>query len=349
MFDERVFYRLYDDSILGISAAEDAEGLVARCQNDTATRAQLIHYYYNLEVKGGRSKISFGRFRHVVWFIKNLPDLKFCGGAPFYVQRSDPNYEFLKSTWLHSIHSSTAEMTRINACMFVANSCEMEGVEFFASIFPASAQTLPVATLKDKLFGTSSGFELVILNEKLNKYVLSENQIFDLVSEFTTEKDWNRVAVKFIEQSPDQYLERMQPILSNSLADVARYAGATAFKFESNSILGFDPEIMALRFHIACWIIRYLPDTKLCNSPIFVDPFFRIVSYDGLYSRSVFQLIEHVGSCWANALQTFPENKQVIRNARSFAAECKKWVPSASSLVDSELRKIAKVKRNEKK
>lgn len=342
-------YALYDDTINKREDADKAEKIVSQRPDDTSTRAQLVHYYYNLEMRSQQKGVSQGRLNHIAWFIKNQPDLEFCGTAPFYLSASDTHFHELRNLWQAAIDCSPEEMRRVNACMYMAKADRSVALELLNSLFPADSNNLWVLAMRDLLCDSGNCFLPAIEIERHRPSTLDDDCKSRLLLELKQNQHWDSAAL--LSSSANTVSDLASLTLSDfgstmSLSTVAKIAGCSVFRFESNSILRFNPEAMALRFSLACWIIRYLPFSKLANSPIFMGPFERPESYcvfEGTYPAqfpsSLDCLFEYLAEHWTNQLNAIPEDKAVARNAASFAVESKRYFPEAAQMLVSALSK----------
>lgn len=335
---------LYNDDIRSAAQADKTERNLVKDPSDIESRALLIHYYYNLQIKHVTKAFAMEqRFRHVSWFIENKPHLQFCGSAQAYIVPGDPNWESAKRLWLAAVDSSSEQMTRINACMFALNADPALGAEWFGALFPADSRDLWVLALRDLVMGSESCFQSILEAERCRPLPLNEDWRASIEPELKKHKDWERIALQDLENSSGEATRISYPI--TDLKTAAKVCGQSVFRFQTNSVLRFDPEMLAARFMLACWIIRHVPFSKLAASPIFMGPFEYPAIYD-LYPvdnfKSVEFLFDYLAELWVMQLQLFPDDKSISRNAKKLADGWSPLFRNASRAIRSELKKTTK-------
>jgi hypothetical protein len=343
MTQPRALFSLFDDTIDTRAEANTAEKLLEQDPLDLGTRAQLLHYYYNLEITSGCTDVGQKRLHHMSWFIKHQPDLEFCGTALFYIRSSDEQFQKINKLWGEALNLSPAIMRRINASMYIANADEAKGLEELNSLLSGS-NNIWVLALRDLLSGSSSSFLSEVALESSKPLTVDENYRAKLSAELNRTKDWNTVALANDIELERSTLGTDKFDSTMSLAMVADIAGWSVFRFESNSILGFNPEMLTTRFNLACWVIRHLPSSDLANSPIFIGPFDSPQSYD-LFTRkkpaSLEPLVTFVGGLWAGQLRAFPDDKHIAKNAAKFVVGTQPYLSEAAQIVVSHLDKTS--------
>lgn len=344
MSQPSALYSLYDDRINTPEEANIAESKLCQEPGDIETRAQVIHYYFNLDWKSESKNICKPRFHHICWFIKNQPDMVFCGTAPFYIRTADPYFETVKELWQQASDSAPFEMRRINACMYIANVDRSEGLDLLNRFF-SDSNRIWVTALRDLLSGSKNCFASIVESERSKLPIGSDDSCRKRLLEELEGQDWHIAALcHSSEVTTDDLFETSEFDSSMSLSTAAKLAGCTVFRFQSTSIIGFNPELVALRFRLACWIIRHLPFTVLGRDPIFLGPFEFPRSYDifeQLNLSSLEILMDFVAEHWINQLLIFPKDNTVAKNAASFAVGAKKPFPNAARVLISELSKTS--------
>lgn len=339
-----VLHALYDDTIDRQEIADAAEGSLNQQPHDLITRAQLIHYYYNIEIKFAQRNICAGRLRHIEWFIRNQPDLEFCGTAPFYVRATDPQFGVLKALWQEALVRSEELKRQVNACMFLLNADRSDALRLLDK-FPSNSNNIWILALRDLTSDSGTCFSSAVTLERNKPKVVDVDGRAQLLAEIKENRDWNSVALRDEEARRSSDVSKILKTdfgPNMCLKKAARIAACTAFRFESSSILRFDPEVTSIRFSLACWIVRYLPFSKLAISPIFTAPFESPKSYDlfKLGNCKAFDcLYDFSAELWAAQVSEFPDDQRVAKNAANFAIQCEKVFPSAAKLLISELRK----------
>lgn len=342
MIQNDILYSLYDDTINTSELADIAEARVQEQPNDLATRAHLIHYYYNRETKHAQKEVSEGRLRHIEWFIRNQPDLEFCGTAPFYVRASDPRFGAVKILWQEALADLNANMAQVNACMYLLNADSSEGQQLLDKLFPPGSNNIWVLALRDLLYDSGVCFTSTVALERSQPKVSSADCRARLLTEFKEERDWNSFALCNNDDRRSDVSEFWKSDFSStmSLRTASRIAACSVFRFESSSILRINPEVTSVRFRLACWIIRHLPSSKLANSPIFMGPFESPKAYDffELGHCKFFECVyDFLAELWRAQLQEFPKDRKVANNAATFAIQCERFFPSAAKVVISDL------------
>src|SRR5690606_35152518 len=110
-----------------------SEEKVGTNPNDVVERARLLIFYsqrkWNFHLQSVSTQIA--RARHILWFIDNQPDWKFCGDHYFYLPMDDPEYQNVKEHWLTKIAGSESFMRRLNAYFFLLFGKDPQADEFF--------------------------------------------------------------------------------------------------------------------------------------------------------------------------------------------------------------------------
>lgn len=338
---------LYDDSLKTHKQVESAEVTISKKPDDLNTRAQLVHYYYNKEVTSGDKNISEGRSRHIAWFINNLPDLKFCGTAPFYVGSDDDQFPIIERMWLNTTKNSPETMRRINACMYVGNASKPDGLKLLNSLFPSNFQNIWVMALRDLFLDSRSCFLPTIDSERSKPSSIDDDCRCNMQAQIKSKRHWNSEALASNEIAYGDSIDFTDALFDSTvdLSTVAKAAGSSVFRFQLSNILRFDPEILSLRFKIASLVIRYLPSSKLAVDPIFMGPFDSPRSYDIFDEHQSYRLLEclfdYIAVHWSNQLREFPAEREIAKNAAKFASEISSFFPDSAQIIVSQLSKSA--------
>jgi len=353
-----VLYALYEDTINNSELAGLAEARVQEQPDNALIRAHLLHYYHHLEIKYDHKEVSNGRLRHIQWFIENHPDLEFCGTARFYDRASSSTFGSIDKLWQEAISGSPEEMRKVNACMNLAEVDGPSALQLIKKLFPSNSKNIWVLALLDYLNQSASCFHSVVDFERSNLKVLDEDFRTNLLLELKSKNDWESIALRnfaWRDYDDTNILEILSGPLSDSevrrddvphifksnfapnmtMVAASKIAGATFYRFESGSVLHFNPEILSMRFQLACWVITRLPSSKLAISPIFVGPFESPRSYlicDG-YFKPIECLYDYLAVLWAEQLNKFPADRTVARNAATFAIKCDGYFHTAMNTV----------------
>lgn len=331
---------IFDDALRSKKDADKAEASLVKAPSDIETRAQLIHYYFNQECKSGNSSFTEQRFPHIAWFIENAPDLQFCGTRPFYIKQQNAHWEKCKELWQLAINRATDERRRINACMFVSAQDQSLGIEWLNSLFPADSMNIWALSLRDLLCHTKTSYQSLVEGERRKTWVNDDQSRAASLAEFKTKKDWETFAMRDCGSFDNVELNSVSREITD-LESASNLARQSILRIQSNSILGFDPEAISLRFIVASWIIKHLPSSKLAVSPIFMSPFespgrYTICDVESLESMEC--LFQYLIELWTLQLRSFPKEKKIAKNAANFAKGCRPFFPKILKQLDEELR-----------
>jgi hypothetical protein len=362
MTSNYVLYALYDDTINTSELADLGEIKLQEQPANLALRAHLLHYFYKLETRLGQREVNEARLRHIKWFIENHPDLEFCGTAPFYDKATSSDFGLINTLWQESISDSQEEMRKVNACMNLANSDRPAALKLMAKLFTPGSDSLWVLALRDLLCNTGSSFSSVVAAERINPEVMDNEFQRKLSTELKENTKWEYVALQDLEsrgydatnvlnvlsttpcsqEGTDDYAVRIfnnHFSSSMSLRTAARIAGSTYSRFESNSVLGFNPVALSLRFQLASWITRHLPFSKLAINHIFVAPFNSPRSHlicDG-YFKPVECLYDYLAELWISQISKFPTDRKIASNAANLTNNWEGYFPRAAGALVSKL------------
>lgn len=313
----------YDDTINSAIAAEQVEHFLTLNPNEQVQRSRLIHYYFHGEIRADLKVISDGRLRHIKWFIQNEPQSKFCGTNFFSIQLDDPHYAEVITLWETAAAAENNEHAKVNACMFVAKTNPTAGLDLLNKFFSAK-QNIWAECLKDLLSSSKTCFDSLIAEEALANTHISTSAKARAVDEWRKKKDWVSIAMKDFEKVPPQLAAVRASHPNLSLIQVSKLAGCSFSKFEMSSILGFDPEVLVLRFAIACWITRHLAHTSLMTNPVFMAPFDTPKTYFDIEQKThnlLSKLFGFIAELLINELKASPSNQALSNNAAYLALE----------------------------
>jgi hypothetical protein len=282
---------------------------------DLVARARLLEHY-------GRSLYSSSlclpdlveaRFEHILWFVENIPESKFCGERYCYLDSNDQNYATLKEAWLKQIKSSTTLMPRVNAFMFFANAKEPKLERVYAELLKGHENNLWVAALQALL---NPSFEWLdnLVQAQIDNLLPPLDDVEHLI-QLANGKQLLRLAAEAGGATNAEFLKVSKRLQKNPLDLQSRsFALGFTFSCHSDSILGFDPELTLLRFEHMCWVIRNIPGSEFASHALAIDPFLHSYTWNHHFDC----LNEALASLWSKAIAQNPDHDQTLLNAAIF-------------------------------
>lgn len=280
-----------------------AEEHLLRNPTDLALRAKLLRSYT-------REMRPTEKLNHLIWFVKNIPDSRFCGESVFYLSPNEAGYADLAQVWLEQISQSDSLMRRVNACMFFeyANDDRLE--EYFEQFFSEHRNNIWVQALSSP----SDWFEEIsreILNKTLiqkKKFPVEEKADAVLLREAANAAAHGMSELVYINQL-DSFRQ------SQDLNALAFVIGYTAVRCQVDSRIGFQPDLTVSRFEAMCWTISNIASLPFAGSVFASLPF----KNDWKVSP-VIKLNDYLCDLWDKQLAANAENLQVIENAVNFVS-----------------------------
>ncbi|OPZ85674.1 MAG: hypothetical protein BWY75_02363 [bacterium ADurb.Bin425] len=331
--------RKFDDA-----AAEEAERALLINSFDSELRARLL-FYYSVGCKESYQQFSETRFKHISWFVENVPDSKFCGDELFYLPQESAFFKPLKDIWLEQISKSESLARRVNAFMFLLNANDSNIHRYYEEFFQSSRHDIWVLALDDLLNESYSCFDARIAIEAKR---LKRLKRLDCCSEPNSAKGetqkWLKEAVEFEALASTQdFAEILEEFSVNpTISSMVKLSGYTANRFNANSIIGFDPQMVSVRLGLVAWIIQVLPKSIFANNPYFTGPFSGPIDFQ-IYPRNgvspLINPIDFLSDLWIAQLQKSPGEKVLARNAAFFSNGIQLSTPLQAKKISDELKK----------
>lgn len=330
--------RRFDDA-----AAQEAERALLINSFDSELRARLL-FYYSVACKESYQQFSETRFKHISWFVENFPDSKFCGDELFYLPQESAFFKPLKDLWLVQISKSENLARRVNAFMFLLNANDSEIPRYYEEFFQSSKDDIWVLALDDLLNESYSCFDARIAMEA--KKLKTLDCCSDPNSAKGGTRKWLKEAVEFeARASAHDFAEILEEFSVNpTISSMVKLSGYTANRFNANSIIGFDPQMVSVRLGLVAWIIQVLPTSIFANNPYFTGPFSDPIDFQIYPRKGVSPLInpiDFLSDLWIAQLQKNPGKKVLAHNAACFSNGIELSTPLQAKKISDELRKTA--------
>jgi hypothetical protein len=324
----------YEDFMTSNQAAAAEQSILLE-PNDLVLRARLLLYYCQRSWSSSSEQIEVAKARlnHILWFVEQFPDCKFCGERLFYLNSAEYGYEELKKLWLAQISHSSNLMRRVSAYMLFAYNDDPKLPRYFQQFFARSENNIWIHAIAE-LFETKQTWFLETLHAESAKSMPNNRIINELTSRADSEK-LARVASEQRITTIDEF-ERTLRLFEGSpegLDKLAMLLGYTWYRYELFSPLHFDPEFTALRFVLACWVLRHIPGSRLAESPIVWAPFFDLENVDHLY-----ELSEFLVDILCLQVEGRPEDLPLAKNAAYFVRGIEYASPALAERLSTKLR-----------
>jgi hypothetical protein len=292
---------------------------------DVVARIRLLEHFNRLWYSSDLqpSELAGARSGHMLWFVENIPDSKFCGERPCYLESDDRNYGALKEAWLRQLATSESLMRRVNAFMFFSNGQEPQLEQLFRELFREHGDSLWVQALHT-LLEPSTGWVDKIVKAVLQEPQPSSSEVSRL-TKLADDRQLLRTIGEGMHASASEFKEAIKR-LDNDPYDFRSRAQALGYTFSyhgSSSLLGFDPELTMVRFDQMCWVVRHVPGSKFASDALAVSPFTHVYGRDPCLDR----LNEGLANLWSTLLTAYSDNKQLMSNAANFC--CRAYSESA--------------------
>jgi hypothetical protein len=332
---------IYSRLLKTSSEVTEAEKKLVRTPSDVLLRSTLLATYsVQASFKDCSSFPLEQRIRHIFWFVENLPDWRFCGEIFFYLKSSDAGYIELKDLWLKQIKHADTLMRRINTYQFLVNADDPDIDDCFKQFFEGYGESIWVRAIS-QLFAESPTW-LMESNMFIGSHVDGEYpQMAMKLQEIPIDIDSmladlsRRLDTITIEQY-NSAKSRFE--VSPNFQDICTLAAFTWTRLNLHSYIGFDPEILALRFQLAKWIIRNFPNESFSQHPFFIAPFNTPEQVTkSFYKTSITQATERLVELWIEQLDLAPTDSQAKKNAHSFFHSLSDRSSSIAGILKSKL------------
>jgi len=309
----------YDFSIKDKSAGV-LESELESNPNDVRARVRLLGYYF-------RTKQVSKRFKLILWFIRYRPDWKVCGTRAMALAPSEEESNHrLSQIWIEQIANSDSLMRRVNYYLFLA-ATNAKYQSDYAELFAKYPNSLWSLALKDIDSQKQHWLETLIQTER-NKPFATQEEERALVK--TSRGDgWKKQLSQIsLESDPSEFskiatLSEEDQNFENAIT-VAAY---TWGRVRLDSIIGFDPEVLAERLKLISWLVRKAPSSKFARNVFFVAPFNQLQGSQ-IGGSNWLAASRFVGELWLNQIKHNPQSRQTAINSMRFANAIKKEAPS---------------------
>ncbi len=326
------------DDLPKLSEVDDYESRIAKDPWNVTLRAKLMmRYIWRRE----HPELQPNRLKHILWFVENVPDWKYCGGYYLSMRPDEYGYDLVLKTWMEQIEKSDNLMRRVNAYLFYQHEAHLVP-NLFGKLFSNYKDNIWVRALKEmgnpehKLFDD-------VFEEEQNKPFATERRLEQLC-QLIDEKELLYLAYsKYDETWTFAKFEKARDAFEKrfSLKNLAITLGYADRHCHLLSSLQYDPEILITKIRLASWVIRNIPSHKMRNANyILFLPFSegdRILG-DGL---SLLPAIKYICNLWLEQVDRFPDNSRVARNAAWFCKRIHAIAPDDHKQMMKHLGKTA--------
>jgi hypothetical protein len=267
------------------------------------------------------------RFKHVLWFIRFHPDWKVCGTRAMALAPSDEESNHrISQLWIEQIANSDSLMCRVNYYLFLA-ATNSKYQSHYTELFAKYPNSLWCLALKDIDNQKQHWLETLIETERKKPFATREEERALIKSSQGDEwkEKFNQIAFEddLMEISKVATLSEEDQNFENAIT-VAAYTWRSV---RLDSIIGFDPEVLAERLKLISWLIRKAPSSKFSRNVFFVDPFNRLQGSQ-IGGSNWLAASRFMAELWRNQIMLNPQSRQIANNAMKFADAIKKEAPS---------------------
>ncbi len=330
-----LFRAIYSEPDMRVQDVDAEEQLLTDDQSNVYLRARLLAYYC-LQLDSGIEIDDSKRLQHLFWFVEHMPYWRFCGESFFYLEQEHVEFENLLALWTSKIHDLPDVLVKVNAYMLLEFNNHPDCSNWFNNLFEGLEQHIWVRALSDLLSTKTASF---LVETPVHADVLEA--FFRELPNLSNVTPWERTVVKDSEMTTHSEFESAMATFAAApdVRSLLTIVGYTWSRYRRQSLLEFDPELLAARFLIATFIVQCNPESKLASSPFFMEPF-TCPALVNVNSRAGVNRIHEPSRLlcerWLEQLALQPESQRIAENAayfafgnELFASECSMKIKSA--------------------
>lgn len=311
--DFRLGRVVHESGRLTNAEISEYEEILVKEQSNLLARARLLGHFNRLDCsnKSTNVEVSKSRFNHISWFVHHIPDSRFCGESHCYLDSGDPNYSAVKEIWLEECQRSNSLMRHVNAFMFSANGKDSNLNGILGELSGRYHSNFWISALQSYMEPSKSWSSEMVENQL--KVPSASPEEIESVTNLFNNLELNKLAgIASSSTTKSEFYSSINRLEDNPVdpEPTAIALGYTFSSYLSSSVIGFNPELTAIRFGLMCWLIRNAPGSQLASHAFAMDPL-----------DELDYLNDALSILWERQIASDQSDKRVLKNVAIFAAK----------------------------